>query len=118
MELSQQPAKNNKPWRWGPADYTVKGTAFPTLSHSPSYTCNTYINKHACHHFIVHKRWLRVKVGWREMDWKRMKTSNQMFVLGCCTRQGKQVISFLSSKIRVKLSNYRSEAVTESLSYL
>ena len=45
MEHGRHQAKNNKPWRWGPADYTVKGTAFPTLSHSSSTTCNAYINK-------------------------------------------------------------------------
>lgn len=35
MELSQQQAKNNKPWRWGSADYTVKGTVSPPSSILP-----------------------------------------------------------------------------------
>lgn len=42
--VSSKPRTTN-PGGGAPADYTVKGTAFPTLSYSPSSTCNTYTNK-------------------------------------------------------------------------
>lgn len=97
MELSQQQAKNNKPWRWGPADYTVKGTAFPTLSHSPSSTCNTYINKQRLSPFHCALTVAVSVKGWVERNGlQKTENINPVFVLHCCTHRSH--IFFLQNK--------------------
>lgn len=88
VELSRQQAKSNKHWRWGPADYTVKGTAFPTLSYSPCSTCNTYINKHLlsplhCALTVVESWGCVERNGLEEIE-----NIKPVFVLHCCTHHG------------------------------
>lgn len=73
---AQQQAKNNKQWRRGHSDDTVKRDSFlHPLLFSLLYF-NTYINKHLLS--PQHSLLTEIMGGWNEMDWKRPKTSNLM----------------------------------------
>lgn len=95
MELSQQQAKNNKPWRRGSADYTVKGTAFPTLSHSPSSTCNLHTQTTPVTISLCANGGSELRAGGEKWIEKDLKNIKPVFVLHCCIRENKSYFYFL-----------------------